>query len=97
MTRRRVDGVSAVARARPLDVVAVAPSTHARGRAQDGPSRGGPDASRRAWIQRRGDAPSGWTCSSSALRFRVDTAGPLSSLTMVPRSPASGFVVTRRV
>ena len=43
------------------------------------------------------DAPSGWTCSSSALRFRVDTAGPLSSLTMVPRSPASGFVVTRRV
>ena len=28
------------------------------------------------------DAPSGWTCSSSALRFRVDTAGPVSSLTM---------------
>ena len=43
------------------------------------------------------DAPSGWTCSSSALRFRVDTAGPESSLTMVPRSPAGGFVVTRRV
>ena len=42
------------------------------------------------------DAPSGWTCSSSALRFRVDTAGPESSLTMVPRSPASGFVVTSR-
>ena len=41
-------------------------------------------------------APSGWTCSSSALRFRVDTAGPESSLTMVPRSPASGFVVTWR-
>ena len=37
------------------------------------------------------DAPSGWTCSSSALRFRVDTAGPVSSLTMVPRSPAGGF------
>ena len=42
------------------------------------------------------DAPSGWTCSSSALRFRVDTAGPESSLTMVPRSPAGGFVVTSR-
>jgi hypothetical protein len=42
------------------------------------------------------DAPSGWTCSSSALRFRVDTAGPVSSLTMVPRSPAGGFVVTSR-
>ena len=36
-------------------------------------------------------APSGWTCSSSALRFRVDTAGPESSLTMVPRSPAGRF------
>ena len=42
------------------------------------------------------DAPSGWTCSSSALRFRVGTAGPVSSLTMVPRSPAGGFVVTSR-
>ena len=42
------------------------------------------------------DAPSGWTCSSSALRFRVDTAGPVSSLTMAPRSPAGGFVVTSR-
>ena len=41
-------------------------------------------------------APSGWTCSSSALRFRVDTAGPVSSLTMAPRSPAGGFVVTSR-
>ena len=42
------------------------------------------------------DAPSGWTCSSSALRFRVDTAGPESSLTMVPRSPASGFACLGR-
>ena len=42
------------------------------------------------------DAPSGWTCSSSALRFRVDTAGPVSSLTMAPRSPAGGFVATSR-
>ena len=49
------------------------------------------------WQETLRDAPSGWTCSSSALRFRVDTAGPESSLTMVPRSPASGFVVTRRV
>ncbi len=42
------------------------------------------------------DAPSGWTCSSSALRFRVDTAGPVSSLTMVPRSPAGGFACLAR-
>ena len=42
------------------------------------------------------DAPSGWTCSSSALRFRVDTAGPVSSLTMVPRSPAGGFACLGR-
>ena len=42
-------------------------------------------------VQTLQDAPSGWTCSSSALRFRVDTAGPVSSLTMVPRSPAGGF------
>ena len=41
-------------------------------------------------------APSGWTCSSSALRFRVDTAGPVSSLTMVPRSPAGGFACLGR-
>ena len=41
-------------------------------------------------------APSGWTCSSSALRFRVDTAGPLSSLTMAPRSPAGGFACPAR-
>ena len=69
-----------------------------------------PPLTRRRFPQSRGDgvgaggdgkktlqyAPSGWTCSSSALRFRVDTAGPESSLTMVPRSPASGFVVTSR-
>ena len=42
------------------------------------------------------DAPSGWTCSSSALRFRVDTAGPVSSLTMAPRSPAGGFACLAR-
>ena len=42
------------------------------------------------------DAPSGWTCSSSALRFRVDTAGPVSSLTMAPRSPAGGFACLGR-
>ena len=42
------------------------------------------------------DAPSGWTCSSSALRFRVDTAGPVSSLTMAPRSPAGGFACPAR-
>ena len=41
-------------------------------------------------------APSGWTCSSSALRFRVDTAGPVSSLTMAPRSPAGGFACLAR-
>ena len=47
-------------------------------------------------VQTLQDAPSGWTCSSSALRFRVDTAGPVSSLTMAPRSPAGGFACPAR-
>ena len=50
----------------------------------------------RGCVPRRcGTRPSGWTCSSSALRFRVDTAGPVSSLTMAPRSPAGGFACRR--
>ena len=50
----------------------------------------------RLWFRRCRTHRAAGRAPLSALRFRVDTAGPVSSLTMVPRSTAGGFACLAR-